>query len=72
MNARSENSVLWKHAVEHHESAPTQFTCDVTECFRKDSLLRQVTEAVKINREKPTMNTKSEWNVVNIPRAQIV
>lgn len=71
LNAKSENSVLWKHAVEHHESALIQFSCDVTECFRKDSLLRQVTEAVKINREKPTMNTKSEWNVVNIPRTQI-
>lgn len=71
MDYRKESSVLWKHAKEIHKGIIPNYTCDVAELFQKDSLLRQVSEAVRINKEKPKMNTKNEWNYITIPRAVI-
>ena len=71
LDSKNERSVMWKHAKEEHQGRIPDFTCSVVERFLKDSLLRQVSESVRINREKPGMNSKSEWNFINIPRAKI-
>ncbi|KXJ27481.1 60S ribosomal protein L24 [Exaiptasia diaphana] len=71
LDNRSKGSVLWSHAREEHEGKIPDYTCDVTNVFQGDALLRQVSEAVLINKVKPEMNTKKEWNFANIPRARI-
>ena len=71
LDNRSKGSVLWSHAKEEHEGKIPDYTCDVTNVFQGDALLRQVSEAVLINKVKPKMNTKKEWNFANIPRARI-
>ncbi|KXJ11003.1 hypothetical protein AC249_AIPGENE16189 [Exaiptasia diaphana] len=71
LDNRSKGSVLWSHAKEEHEGKIPDYTCDVTNVFQGDALLRQVSEAVLINKVKPEMNTKKEWNFANIPRARI-
>ena len=45
----------------------------VTGQFRNDAMLRQVSEAVRINREgkKNVMNNKSEWNYVHVPHVEV-
>ncbi|KAK3753663.1 hypothetical protein QZH41_010139 [Actinostola sp. cb2023] len=37
----------------------------------RDAMLRQISESVRISREKPEelINNKTEWNYVHIPRA---
>jgi len=69
MDLHNEKSVLWKHAQEKHQEVIPNFTCNITEIFQRDAMLRQIIEAVTINKEKPQniMNTKSEWNFVNLP-----
>ena len=71
MDSKNDRSVLWMHAREKHDGVIPDFTCRVTGVYQRDSLLRQVSEAVMINKEQPKMNTKEEWNFVNIPRAKI-
>lgn len=71
MESRSDKSVLWRHARDSHQGTVPVYRCDVTEHFRNDALLRQVSEAVKINKEQHIINTKNEWNFINIPRAKV-
>ena len=71
MDSKKEGSVLWKHAKEKHQGTVPNYTCNVTHLFQRDALLRQVSEAVQINKVRPEMNTKNEWNYINIPRATI-
>ena len=61
---------LWKHCVEKHEATRQQFQMNVMGTFGNDCMLRKITESVRIERENPTMNSKEEWNFVNIPRAR--
>ena len=46
---------------------------NVTEVFRDDAMLRQITESVLINKveEGKLINSKREWNYVRIPRAVV-
>ena len=46
----------------------------VTGSHRNDAMLRQITEAVQIERTNPDnlMNDKSEWNMTPLPRTVIV
>ena len=63
---------LWNHCVEKHESDSEQtFIMNITGQYRRDSMLRQLGEAVRINRDKPVMNSKDEYNVMRIPRARV-
>ena len=61
---------LWRHCVERHGSEIEAFQYSVTGTYVGDCMLRKITEPVQIEREKPEMNTKEEWNFVNIPRAR--
>ena len=64
---------MWKHAYEEHEGIIPDLVMNVTGVFRDDAILRQITEAVLINKAQPgqLINTKNEWNYIRIPRAII-
>ena len=61
---KKEDSDLWKHCEEKHEGQITTFRMEITETFRRDPLLRQINEAVRISRtpEERTINQKEEYN----------
>ncbi len=69
---RNEKGVLWKHQSEEHGGDSRKFTMKTTEQFGDDSMLRQISEAVRVHHERPTMNSKDEWNYVVIPRASVM
>ena len=50
-----------------------EFTMKVTGTYRKDAMLRQISEAVKIENTDADrlMNTRSEWNMTRVPRAMV-
>ena len=61
-------SVLWIPSKEIHDGCIPQFCMSVTGQFKNDAMLRQVSEAVKINREgkRNCVNSKNEWNYMNL------
>ena len=67
------NSPLWRHCKNIHHSEVKDFEMSVTGTFRGDAMLRQITEAVQIQNTdmNKLMNTKSEWNMTRVPRANI-
>ena len=71
LEKKSDKSVLWRHAKEKHQSNIPIYKCNVIKSFHSDALLRQISEAVLINKEDAIINNKSEWNFLNIPRAKI-
>jgi len=60
---KKEKSDLWEHCKEKHGNQIKTFKMDVIETFRRDPLLRQVTEATRINRtdKKMSINKKEEF-----------
>ena len=68
LSNRNKESVLWKHCVNAHGSIQQKFTVNVTGRYDNDAMMRQVAEAVRIRRNKPSMNSKDEWNFIHIPR----
>ena len=62
LEKRKEYSHLWKHCQEKHNGEVQEFKFSVSGTYTHDSLLRQVTEAVKIRNvnEEITMNTREE------------
>ena len=73
LNAHNEKSALWKHCRDIHNRQIQEFQMKITGTFRNDPMLRQITEAVQIEREDPRklMNTRAEWNMTRVPRAMI-
>ena len=67
------NSPLWKHCRDTHGSVMQDFQMRVTGNFRNDAMLRQISEAVQIDNTDPQrlMNTRAEWNMTRVPRANI-
>ena len=70
---KNKNSVLWKHCQLKHENVEQNFSMDIIDRCRGDPTKRQILEAVHINNKDAltSMNDRSEWNFVNIPRIQI-
>ena len=68
---KRENSVLWRHCKERHDSEMQGFKCNVREIFGRDATLRQITEAVDIKRERAQMNNKLEWGNFNLPKLAV-
>ena len=68
------NSPLWRHCLAEHGGVMQNFEMSVTGSHRNDAMLRQITEAVQIERTNPDnlMNDKSEWNMTPLPRTVIV
>lgn len=74
LNNRAENNCLWRHAREEHNGIPPPYTMTIDNDFKNDTMLRQIMEAVNIQNtpEDNTMNTRAEWNMPRVPRAQII
>ena len=64
---------MWKHCCDRHERNKVSFAINVTGIFRDDTMLKQITECVLINKveEDKLINSKSEWNYVRIPKAAV-
>ena len=73
LSRKEEGSALWKHSKEIHNGHMPGFRMSVTGQFRNDAMLRQISEAVKINREgkKNVMNDKCEWKYVHVPHVAV-
>ena len=56
-----------------HDGHVPGFHMSVSGQFRNDAMLRQISEAVRINREgkKNVMNDKCEWNYVHVPHVAV-
>lgn len=69
----AEGSHMWKHCVQKHGGEEKQFKMRIDRTFRKDPLLRQITEAIDIQdtAEEHRMNSKSEWHLPKVPRVTI-
>ena len=79
---KEERSALWKHCREKHSSEIQQFQMNVTGVYFNDTILRQISEGIKINNvdedllinsknEDLLINSKNEWNYFQIPRAVV-
>ena len=57
---KAKDSVLWRHCRLNHDSEIQNFTMSVTGMYRKDAMLRQVSEAVVLGNAKVgiIINTK--------------
>ena len=63
---------LWQHCLEKHGSVKQTFQVNKTGSYGNDCMMRQIAESVRIENEKPAMNSKDEWNFVYIPRATAI
>ena len=61
-----------QHMVNAHSGIMPKFQMNVTRVYGKDSMLRQILEAIRIRHanSEPLMN-KSEWNTQMIPQVVI-
>ena len=63
----------YQHAIDKHDGNIPVFQMNVTGIYRDDTMLRQISEAVRIRNTNPEnlLNNKSEWNIQNIPQVII-
>ena len=68
-----DQSPLWRHCVDEHGGEMQEFGMKVTGSYRNDTMIRQITEAVKIDRTDTNilMNDRAEWNMTSLPRTVI-
>ena len=68
-----DQSPLWRHCVEEHGGQMQGFGMEVTGTHRNDAMIRQISEAVKIDRmdSETLMNDRAEWNMTPLPRTVI-
>ena len=73
LGRRAESSVIWRHCKERHDGEIPDFKMNITGNYRNDAMLRQISEAVRINgtARESLINNKSEWNYVGLPRVLI-
>ena len=64
---------LWKHCVNEHNGEQRPFKMKILTQCRNDPTKRQIIESIWIRNTNPetTMNERSEWNSVRIPRIEI-
>ena len=62
MISRKEDSDMWRHCRDKHNGEIKQFKMDISDTFKNDPMLRQVTEAVRIKRTtaQKRINRKEE------------
>ena len=67
------NSPLWRHCLEEHNGELQTFQMSVTGSYKNDAMLRQISEAVQIERTETgtLMNDRAEWNMTRVPRSVI-
>ena len=63
----------YQHAIDKHDGNIPVFQMNVTGIYRDDTMLRQISEAVRIRNTNPEnlLHNKSEWNIQNIPQVII-
>lgn len=73
LDGKLAGSVMWRHCREKHDSCISDFTMGVTGHCRNDSMLRQISEAVRIHgsSDNELINNKTEWNFVTFPRVVV-
>ena len=71
--AMKEESALWKHCVNVHNSEPQPFEMHVIDKCRNDPTKRQILESVRISKipAEYIMNSRNEWNSTKLPRVNI-
>jgi len=64
---------LWKHCQNEHNGQKCNFGMKIVSQYRNDATKRQIAEAIWIRNTNPatTMNERSEWNDIRIPRIEI-
>ena len=72
LKMKREKSVMWKHCKEKHGGKIKRFKMDIKRVNRNDPTKRQITEAIFINKTQPniSMNERTEWNYINLPRLE--
>ena len=70
LDKKREKSRMWKHCKSKHAERVPDFRMHVKGIYSRDAMLRQITEAVRINNAPAgsLMNDKTEWNFIRIPR----
>ena len=71
MDRAVSQSVLRRHVNNCHKGVIPDYVMNVTGVYLGDTMLRQITESIKIRREGSITN-KTEWNSVTLPQAAIV
>ena len=68
-----ENSAMWKHCIQKHNSRRQEFGMSVQDRVRGDPTKRQILEAVRISKtkEEDRMNSRGEWNSNRITRINV-
>ena len=71
--AKREKSTMWKHVTQVHNNVEQSFEMEIIDKCRNDPTKRQILESIRINKMNPetTMNDRSEWNGIRIPRISI-
>ena len=71
---KCEDSYLYKHSLEYHNGETFRINVKIgAQCFGKPTS-RMITEAVMIEElpDENSLNSKSEWTYVKLPRVNIV
>ena len=68
---------MWKHCMEVHDGEEQAFTMQVSGRYKDSATMLQIGEAVRIHKQSEdenvvTMNSRSEWGRVKLPRTTIV
>ena len=73
LDRKDGGSIMWRHCKEKHGGVIQDFRMDVTGYYRNDAMLRQITEAVRINEtpQDELVNNKKEWNFISFPRVMV-
>ena len=63
----------YRHMMEKHNGVKPNFQMNVTGVYGKDTMLRQISKAIRIRRANPEklMNNKSEWITQIMPQIVI-
>ena len=64
---------MYRYMMEKHNGLRPNFQMNVTGMYGKDTMLRQISEAIRIRHANPEklMNNKSEWNTQIVPQVVI-
>lgn len=71
--AKRSKSTMWKHVTQVHNGIDQSFEMEIIDKCRNDPTKRQILESIRINKmnTETTMNDRSEWNIIRIPRINI-
>ena len=74
LDQKLDGCVLWKHALRKHNGSVPDYRMNVTGVYRKDTMIRQISEAVQIKEKGMAnlMNDKMEWQLNHVPRVATV